>query len=280
MKILALNSFKTNSLNFKSNEYNNKYSFSDYDDDWYAADDIEGAKLRDAIRASMYGQLLISDRKLPDYAETLDDVYILNLQNIGSNSYKGATLANNVEYLDLLDNSNIYTVIDLAGFDNLQTECKKRNINYFSYPIKPDFWSNPIFIDDNVLLDKKICELQKKSLTQEKIAPEIDRFKAEVKAARADFLKDFETLLNVISKGNFYISCELGEDRTPNILALSTYFNPGWKGDKIEPTRNSVRNCIKNMYNNLTEDDKLKLGFTEEFENELKEKLQTKTDNT
>ncbi len=273
MKILPLK------FSFSFTSYaTNKYTCCD--DDWGTADDIDSAKLRDALRERMYSQFLTYDnydKKVPDYAKTLDDVYILNLQNIGANSYKGATLANNIDYLDLLKHSNVSTVIDLAAFNNLRAECKQRNIGYYRYTVTPDFWANPIFADNQSLLCEKICELQEKALTKEEFSSELDKFKTKIMKERADFMKNFEELLSVMSQGNFYISCELGENRTPNILALNTYFNPNWHGDKIQPTRGFVKNCIKNMYNNLTVEDKAKLGFTEEFEDELRENLHIKT---
>lgn len=61
--------------------------------------------------------------------------------------------------------------------------------------------------------------------------------------------------------------------RTSNILALNSYFNPKWSGKITYPQNEFVLKSMRNMYNNLSDIDKVHLGFTEEFETELKEKL-------
>lgn len=86
-------------------------------------------------------------------------------------------------------------------------------------------------------------------------------------------MKNFIDLIDVINKDSFYIGCEFGEYRTPNILALNTFFNPHWKGKKVYPTSEFVYTKLKNMYNNLTPEDKVKLGFNKGFEENLKVEL-------
>lgn len=272
MKISPLRPTK---INFTSYDY---YNQNFEDDVWSMADDdISSAKLRDALRARIYSRFLTCenyDKKIPEYAKTLDDVYILNLQNIGKNSYKGATLAKNPEYLDLLKPSNVMTIIDLANFKNLESECAARGLNYYKFTVNPDFWQNPIFYSDEELLKRKKEDLIKNGIVYSDFVTEFEKYKNEVNNERRDFMDMFLNFIDVVSRGNFYISCELGEDRTPNVLSLNTYFNPAWEGEKIQPTRPFIQNCIKNMYNNLTDADKQKLGFTEDFEDKLRENLQ------
>ena len=81
---------------------NNVHNFTQDDDEYCSHDAI----IRDAIRAHMYSQFLPSYGsevgRSNKYASSIEDVFITNLQKIGQNSYRGATLAKNLQYIELL----------------------------------------------------------------------------------------------------------------------------------------------------------------------------------
>ena len=274
MKISALNSFN---INFRAN-----FSQEENDSVHHMADDYGGQKIRGAIRAHIYPQFLFMndpyDEYMPECAASIDDVFIPNIENIGAGSYKGASLFRNPEYLDLLKKSNIKTIVDLAGFNKLRDACEQKNINYYRYYIPLDYWSKPIFITNEELFGKKENELYKQALNKQEFLAQMQDYKQKTESERKAFMDEFIDFTNVMNEGSLYIGCDLGEFRTPNVLALNTYFNPKWQGDKIEPTTEFIRECIKNMYNNLSAEDKNRLGFTEEFDENLRTKLNIKKD--
>ena len=268
---------KISSLNFANINFKANYNHDENDSIYQVADDLSGQKVRSAIRAHIYPQFLFMDdpydEYVPECATSIDDVFIPNIENIGVGSYKGASLFRNPEYLDLLLRSNIKTVVDLAGFDSLKDACNQKNINYYRYYIPLDFWSKSIFTTDAELMYKKEDELYKKALNKQEFLSQMQDYKQKTDSERKAFIDEFVDFTNVMNEGSLYIGCDLGEFRTPNVLALNTYFNPKWQGDKIEPTTEFIRECIKNMYNNLSAEDKNRLGFTKEFEEHLRKKL-------
>lgn len=146
---------------------NQVHNFTQDDDECCSHD----AKIRDAIRAHMYAQFLPAYGqevgRSNRYAETLDDVFIPNLQKIGQNSYRGSTLAKNLQYLELLRKSNVHTVIDLVGYFGLESACKSNGVDYLRYPVSADYWANPIFMTDSELRENKEKELSKLGLSQD-----------------------------------------------------------------------------------------------------------------
>lgn len=270
---------KPHNINFSG-----KIHTEEFDDDFETrqfADDWGGSKVRDALRAHIMSQFLpsygLENEKLSHYAETLDDVFIPNLRKIGHGAYRGSSLAKNLNYMSLLPKSNITTVIDLTGYDSLKKACDDNNIDYFRYEVANNYWANPIFADDEALMQKKHSQLFGRGLCKEEFDKEIKNYKAEINNERRRFMNKFIEFVNVINQGFFYIGCDFGEYRTPNILALNTYFNPRKGIHDVLPTNEFILESIKNMYKNLTDNEKIRLGFTEEYDKKLKKDLEIKT---
>lgn len=278
MKILPL--LVNNNIRFTSDykydnleEDNNVHNFLIDEEENYSHDSY----VRDAIRAHMYSQFLpnygLGTGRSNAYASSIEDVYIQNLQKLDTSCYRGASLSKNLQYIPLLVKSKVYNVIDLVGYYDLEHKCKEYNIDYLRYPVSADYWANPIFRTDAELLTEKKEKLAKLGLSKAEYDKEISLYKRDIDYERKLFMKNFLTLIDTINKNNFYIGCEFGEYRTPNILALNTYFNPHWKGKKTYPTSEFVYTKMKNMYLNLTAEDKIRLGFTKGFEENLKIEL-------
>ncbi len=227
--------------------------------------DCPDKKIREAIRAHIYSQFMPNygddDKHNYSYARTIDDVFIPNLRKIGCNSYRGATLAKKPHLVELLSKSDITTVIDLVGYRTFEDACAKNNIEYFAYPVDASFWAHPIFKNDESLIHefKENNSLESDCIEQQ----ELDNYKEKINIERREFMDKFIKLTEVMQNGHFYISCEHGEYRTPNVLALNTYFNARWNGNFIKPTNKFLYDSMKNMYLNLTPNEKLRLGFNE-----------------
>jgi len=254
-------------------DYQDESEIRDFTDDFGGHDQF----VRDAIRAHIYSQFLpnygIDENRTVSYAKTINDVYIPNFEQIGHNSFKGASLVKNIQYLDLLPKSGVSTVIDLVGYYKLEKACKDKNINYLKYPVYADFWGHPIFCKDEVLLEERKKSLSSRSLSKEIYNLEMKKYKVNIQMEREKFIKDFSNLMQTMRNGHFYISCQHGEYRTPNILAMNSYFNPYWVGNKIEPTSEYLYEKMKNMYTNLTPEYKQILGIDKSHEEILKKEF-------
>ena len=263
----------------------NRPKFEDYQDEYelrnFAEDDgFDGhdRSVRDAIRAHMYAQFLpnygIDERKVSSYARTLDDVYIPNLKKIGQSSYRGSTLAKNLNIVELLPKSGVRTVIDLVGYHDLEYECNNQKVRYVRYPVEADYWAHPIFKKDVTLVEDYNLEMLKHPMTKVEKEKDFARYKEMINLDRREFMQGFIELIQTMKSGHFYISCEHGEYRTPNVLALNTYFNPTWTGEPTKPTSEFLYKSMKNMYLNMTDAEKKKLGFTEEHEAYLQKEFE------
>ncbi len=248
---------------------NNSRSFIQYED----AESLT----REKLRAHIIGRYLTTyDSELNSigkYANSIEDANILNLQKLAPRCYRGASLAKYQSCFQLLRLSGIETIIDLASSESLKISCEENGINYYPYNVDSRYWAHPIFKTDEDLLDEKKETLSKENLSSCEYQTKLENFKKEIRKERNDFVIKFSKLIDVINEGGFYICCEMGEYRTPNILSLNTFFNPQWKGRNIYPAESCFFRQIENMYHNLTAENKALLRFTESHEAFLKEQL-------
>lgn len=248
-------------------EENNVHSFIQYED----ADSLWREKMRAHMLEGFMGTGVEESDCIVRYAGCLEDTNIPNLQNIAPGCYRGASLAKFPNYFHLLNASGVENVIDLVADEKLKNLCAENNINYYSYPVEFEYWGNSIFKTDAELLEGKKQELNKKGAQLTEYMMELEQFINYINYERENFIKKFIDLTKVINKKSFYICCEQGEYRTPNILALNTFFNPQWSGKCIYPTNPFIYEKFIKMYENLTANNKKILGFTEKHELFLKE---------
>lgn len=270
MRISCVNNCNPNFKSYNSYDSNNHNWGSDISDN-------ESSRVRDLIRERMYSRIISAPEtvdSLPSYAHDIEDVFLKNFRKLGYNAYCGETLNSKPAYLDLLKPSGVDTVIDLVGYYNLEEACQDKELNYYKYPVNLGYWSHPIFVDNETLIKNKKNELYKESLTKKEFDEKLNDHIQYIRDARAEFLEDFTKLAQIIKDGHFYLACEYGEDRTPNILAMNSYFNPQWHGANTKPTSKYPYNAMKNMYFNLSDSDKKQLGITEDYDNKLREEFE------
>lgn len=181
--------------------------------------------------------------------------YIWNLDEVQENCYRGEAIAGKMigkreNCLNLLKKLNIETIINYENkFKHFPTVCIKFGIEVIEFPIKT-FWNS------------KICRTSKETLNQD------DKL----------YIQDFKNFINAKRKGYTYEGCGSGTDRTDQALLLSKYFNPNDNQFcDIENCMDEIGNIYKvrmhNLYKNLTEQDKLDMGYTKEFDANLRRKL-------
>lgn len=88
------------------------------------------------------------------------------------------------------------------------------------------------------------------------------------------FTEDFINLIELFQKGNFFGGCVDVMIRTRKILELNSIFNPKAEKNIIHTHQALFSNEeLQNLYKNLTTADKKRIGYTPEFEAQLKKRL-------
>jgi hypothetical protein len=245
------------------------HSFIQYED----ADSLAREKMRWRMLGRIMPEENIGSSLSMTYATSIEDANIPNLQKIGLNCYRGASLLKFPDSFELLKKTGIETVIDLAGNARLKSLCDEHNISYLPYVVDDGFWANPIFRTDKELLDEHKLKLAKQGLSVDEYNSDIEKYKAIIANERTSFMNKFLVLINAINMKDFYIGCECGELRTPNVLALNTFFNPKWDGKRTFPAMLFLYEKIGNMFENIPKSYKEKLGFNPTHEAFIKETL-------
>ena len=259
------------SPSFKSNIPDSKTT--PYDD---SSSDFYGSDVREIMRNNIYERAgLIIPEYVPENATSIEDARINNFAHLPNGAYRGASLANRPECIELLAKSGVGTVIDLEGSFIYEKYCKKNNINYYFVNMINNFWTNPIFRTDEELIsaqDEILCHL---GLSKTEYEQNLLEFKDDIAKNRKEFIDRFIKISDVMNRGNYYVGCELGDYRTDCFLALQYYFNPKWKGPEIK-TEPYIFEFCQNMYRNLTSEDKAAMGISPRQENIIRKRLNIK----
>ena len=157
--------------------------------------------------------------------------YLFGLKNIvrfvDNNVTAGETLANkNNSIFRFISNLGINTVVDLREFDiTYQKKCQRNGIKYISVPFT------------HVLKERKdsIFDYQNNAKVHD------------------NFVKQITILIENLKKGNVYLGCQYGVDRTNFALVLEYIinYNSTHNAPKIFPTNYTTRNALLNKNINL-----------------------------
>lgn len=260
-----------NSLSFKGD-----FNFStpyECDGNFYAGDTSILDRWRDKIYER---QGIASASQAPGslVGKNILDVNLAHFQKLPNSSFSGENLMHKPEnYFEVLKSSGIYNIIDILqdGKAGLKERCDKFGINYHHLSLPWNLAGEPIFADDEELLAKQRKYIVEWETTPEGIAKAIDNFKKKITMQRTEFVKKLTDFIDVINRGNYYLSCEYGEYRTKNFLALCSIFNPKWaQSEKVDPTFEFAENIVR-MYKNLTSEHKQILGITADYDKFLGE---------
>ena len=182
----------------------------------------------------------------------------LVVRQVSNNIYAGETLATKPDsFFTKLSYSGIETIMDLRSLEKdtleYKEKCETNGIEYVSVPLT------------KVLDDKKdgIFEYKKGTV-------------------RDDFVDDLATLLKYTRKGNLYLGCQYGVDRTNFALCCDYIFNYDLEHNPpvIYPTNYAKRNTIKNknldlirkIIKKFTPEQREKLHLPDDFEETILKK--------
>ena len=212
-------------------------------------------------------------KPVPVNNEKLKKLGLVNLEQIGKRFYRGAMLfCRNFEKVSGLKDAGIRTIVDLVGGTNLEEECIKNDIKYFH--LNMDCTGDAYTTESNIRrmyerIFRDIANLDEMEI--QKILNE----KVEIwKARTSNHIEKFIKFINIMQHDNVYIGCELGIYRTNIALFFDYLFNPK-RHNVYEPEsiRKSLIQSAKNLYYNLTDSDKIKMGWTKAFDEQFLPKL-------
>ncbi len=180
----------------------------------------------------------------------------------GKNCYRGATLVREWWELDKLKEAGVERVIDLEGYSDYERLCKNAGLKYCRFPVPDDgLFSNAAFMNKEDFLEHEARKMYVRRLSENERV-EYSKLYDEKKE---EFIEAFIGLVNVMKEGNFYIGCSLGTTKTNDVLCLNSLFNPEFGGFEWYGG-SAILGPAKNLYNNLTEDHKKRLGWMPEWE--------------
>ncbi|CCY23491.1 unknown [Brachyspira sp. CAG:484] len=185
-------------------------------------------------------------------------------------------MVNKPECLQTLKDAGIKRVIDLVGFNNYDNQVKEAgldylhfNISYDSYGFGSSFWNSDAFLSKEEFTNKikqKFYFLEKPVLA--------DKF---INDFDSQCRKSVETIVNYIRKmqeGYCYIGCEYGKTTTDDAMLLDNVLNPKKKGN-LEFRELFQINCFRNLYDKLTDNDKIRMKWTKDFDANFLQRLKT-----
>lgn len=202
----------------------------------------------------------VSDVFVKSVLPPIDIVRIKNLnishfRLVDSNSVRGVTLAKQpTRILKELKNSGINTIVDLrqetSETSQYAQDCINNGLNYFNFKLKLNM---PIFNNQ---------------FSTHMSSKEVAQFNMQFKD---NLVKFFE----IMNKGRYYISCLLGLHRTDLAMCMNYLLNP--REPESPPLlshmyidgetnfTNKYIGAIKNLYKNLSAEDRAKMGMPENF---------------
>lgn len=280
---------KQHPIAFKSNPF--EEPLEDEDGIWGCGDGYSSAQ-RDLIRERiMYRSLLVRDFQEEKLAKTMyektsaqieppSDFMIKYFASIPAfvNSYRGQCLLSKPQQIKTLKDKGVERVIDLIENEDYEKKCKEAGLEYYGFKIN-DLFTHPALCEKEKYFNKHKAQITIDYCHEEDKIAQFKAVKENYYPEIRKFVDKFIGLVDKMNEGNFYISCEWGMRRTDYMLSMASHFNPKTKGEPCEVLYSKAPpyNAMKNLYENLTNEDKARLGFSKDFEinliNTIKENL-------
>lgn len=287
--------------------YSSRIAFKsrDYEDDGILGyDDKQSQEVRQAIRDwqeiyyTPYQSLYKKECNLPEYQMNqllgslmkgpkevdynkitgIPAYHVRPVEGTDETCYRGSTLVNDFEALKTLKEAGIERIIDLVGYYSYDKKAKEAGLEYYC----PDFghgqlgiWEEEAFNDVEDLIKRETryytpfdFEENKKYLDQR-----VKSFEYHSRKSVDRFVDYIVTM----QKGYYYIGCEFGTYKTDDFLLLNEYFNP--KVEANVPRGDMFKlDMMKVLYEKLTPEDKIRMGWTKEFDENVPKRIQMAID--
>ena len=204
--------------------------------------------------------------------EIMKELPAYNVEPIwGTESYRGGASCLNDRVCSMLKQAGIKRVVFLRPDpQDEENQCEKYGLDSMVYRIDNSFSESAMFKTREMIIRKADYEFDVYGRgrcleTREDIRNYHINFWEN---AKKQDIKHFIEFIQTMQKDNVYVGCISGTEATDNALMLNDFFNPKMQ-DKPRAGRLPDEICLwamADLYNNLTEEDKQKLGWDGEFE--------------
>ena len=197
-----------------------------------------------------------------------------NIRYIGNNSYRGASMVDKPECLQVLKDAGIKHVISLYYSPEYEKAVKQTGLDYHCFDMKrgnaegiEGLWCT------NVCRSKQTYE----NLIKGMFGDDKNAIKIRMVAYDRDSRGPIDELVGFVRRmqeGYCYVGCEFGTNTTSDALVyINRAFNPQ-DGRELEFFDYYKADCLRNLYDKLTVNDKKLMGWTKQFDLNFLPKLE------
>ena len=219
---------------------------------------------------------LMNGPKVVDYSKItgIPAYHVRPVEGTDETCYRGSTLANQPESLKTLKAAGIERIIDLVGYYHYEKNAKEAGLEYHC----PKFgcgqlgvWEEEAFYSKEDLLAKEFRHYTPLEIVKNE--KYINRREKDYERYMKRSIKRFVDYIELMQKGYYYIGCEYETYKTDDFLLLNEYFNP--KVEAGVPRGEMFKlDMMKQLYENLTPEDKKRMGWTKEFDKSVPDRIQ------
>ena len=199
---------------------------------------------------------------------------VVNIRYIGNNSYRGGTMVDKPECLQALKDAGIKHVISLYYSPEYEKAVKQTGLDYHCFNMKRSNDGRP-----EGLWSSDVCNSRQSYGNSLKGAFGDDKNAIKIRLDAYD--KDSRSLIDELvgfvrrmQEGYCYVGCEFGTNATSDALFyINRAFNPQ-DGRELEFFDYYKADCLRNLYDKLTENDKKLMGWTKQFDLNFLPKLE------
>ena len=206
-----------------------------------------------------------------DYSSIIS-LPVPNIRYIGNNSYRGGTMVDKPECLQALKDAGIKHVISLYYSPEYENAVKQTGLDYHCFNMKHRNEEEGLWYND-VCCSKQSYENSLKSL----FGDDKNAIKIRMDAYDRDSRGPIDELVGFVKRmqeGYCYVGCEFGTNTTSDALVyINRAFNPQ-DGRELEFFDYYKADCLRNLYDKLTVNDKKLMGWTKQFDLNFLPKLE------
>lgn len=202
--------------------------------------------------------------------EKLSKIGLHNLETLGNtNSARGAMVKGyELEKLSMLKEAGIKRIVSLMKCSDLENACKELGLEYLYF----DLNSKESCMEDKQTIEQKSKSFWK-NIANIKDDEDLERrISYDVESWRQKSEKSIEKLVEFVQfmqKDNVYIGCACGTYRTDFAVILNKLFNPLADYSCESSDYLFSTESLRNLFKNLTETQKLKMGWSKSFEKQF-----------
>ncbi len=209
-----------------------------------------------------------------DYSSIIS-LPVPNIRSIGNNSYRGASMVDKPECLQVLKDAGIKHVISLYYSPEYEKAVKQTGLDYHCFDMKR---GNEAGIEG--LWASDVCNSRQSYENSLKgmFGDDKNAIKIRMEAYDRDSRGLIDELVGFVRRmqeGYCYVGCEFGTNATSDALFyINRAFNPKCRCKELEFFDYYKADCLRNLYDKLTVNDKKLMGWTKQFDLNFLPKLE------